>query len=381
MEGKRVLFYVLFLSISECFFRVILGQNTRPNIVLIAVDQFGFDEFNDYLGYAKNIRTLSNEAIQCSHAYSQLYPISSRAALLTGRLPVRTGMVKGRFLPFTSLPSIASSGGLPLNEQTLAEFLRRKGYTNKFIGLWDQGFGRKGKFLPLNQGFDTWFGVLTRHSKSCTGLLQKPHETFVNEALSLFLYGLLWLLFVVVSLWCLCFLKAKLITFLVILGVIVYATNARTTFIIVRSCVLYKDTHMVAQPYDVENITLRFTDEALGFIKTGARPFFLMVNHLALSKPLFASPVFTNTSGKSDAFLDSLVELDWSVGSILKTIEHFNLTDDTVVIFTALSGGVDSNDRRLCKNSLDIQEGEDGCHNYPLKGRKAFIINFNVWPV
>ena len=365
--------FVLFLSISDCFIHEVLGQNTKPNIVLIAVDQFGFDDFNNYLAYAKNIRKLFNEAIQCSHAYSHLYSTSSRAALLTGRLPVRTGMLKGRFLPFTSLPSIASSGGLPLNEQTLAEFLRRKGYNSKFIGLWDQGFGSKGKFLPLNQGFNTWFGVLTQHSELCSRLQQKPHEIFVNEVLVLILYGLFWFLFVVVSLWCLCFLKAKFISMLVILGVVLYVTNSRTTFIVVRSCVLYKDHHIVAQPYDIENITLQFTDEALGFIKTATQPFFLMINHLVLSKPFFASPFFKNTSGKSNMFLDSLVELDWSVGSILLTLEHLNLTDDTIIIFTALSGGTNFNDSGLCNSSSGIQENQDGCYNLSWKGMTILI--------
>lgn len=373
MEAKyHVLFLVLLLIFSSncLYIRTVLGQITKPNIVLITVNQFGVSDLNNNWEYLKNIRKLSKDAIQFSHAYTQLYQTSSRAALLTGRLPVKTGMLKGRFLPFTSLPSIASSGGLPLNELTLAEFLRRNGYTNKFIGLWDQGLGSKGKFLPLNQGFNSWFGVVTQHSESCSSLRQKSHKTFVNdEALSIILYCVFWSLFLVASLWCLCFLKAKFISLLVILGVVLYATNNRTTFIMVRSCVLYKDRHIVAQPYDVENITLRFTDEALGFMKTAAHPFFLMVNHLALSKPLFASPFFKNTSGKSDMFLDSLAELDWSVGSILQSIEHLNLTDDTVFIFTALSGDINLNDNRPCNSYSDMQGNQDGCHGYSLRGR------------
>ena len=370
MEAKYccVLFFVLLLFSHCLYIRRVSGQITKPNVVLITVNQFGHSDFDNYWKYLKNIRKFSKDAIQFSHAYSQLYPTSSRAALLTGRLPVRTGMLKGRFLPFSSLPSIASSGGLPLGEQTLAEFLRKNGYTNKFIGLWDQGLGNKGKFLPLNQGFNSWFGVLTQHSESCCSLLQKPHETFVNEALSIILYAVFWCIFVVVSLWCLCFLKAKFISLLIILGVVLYLTNNKTTFIMVRSCVLYKDHSVIAQPYNIENITLRFTDEAVGFIKTAVQPFFLMVNHLALSEPFFASPFFKNTSGKSDMFLDSLVELDWSVGNILQTIEHLNLTDDTIFVFTALSGDMNFNDSGTCNGSLDVQESRDGCHGYSVRG-------------
>ncbi|XP_028409766.1 steryl-sulfatase-like isoform X2 [Dendronephthya gigantea] len=302
MEVKFIyVLYVVLLLFSPGFFYIhsVLGGVKKPNVVLITVNHFGLNTLDNYRGYLKNIRRLSEESIQFSHAYSQLYPTSSRAALLTGRLPVKTGMLKGRFLPFSSLPSIASSGGLPLNEETLAESLEKNGYTNKFIGLWDQGLGKKGKYLPLKQGFRSWFGIVTQHSYSCSSPPIKPHdgdEAFVNEALWLFLYGLCWSLFIATALWCLFFLKAKFLSLLIILGVVLYATNSNAPFIVVKSCVLFRNDQIIAQPYNVENITLRFTDDALDFIKTAANPFFLMVNHLALSQPLFTSPFFKNTS-------------------------------------------------------------------------------------
>ena len=361
MEAKYyLLYYVLSLfSFQGLHVRSVFGEIKKPNIVLIVLNQFGYSDLNNYWENLKNIRALSKDALHFSHAYSHLYPASSRAAVLTGRLPVKTGILKGRFLPFTSLPSIASSGGLPSSEHTSAEFLKRNGYTNKFIGLWDQGLGKNGKFLPLNQGFNSWFGVVTQHSESCSSLQQKPHETFVDEALSLILYALFWFVFVVGSLWCLCFLKAKLISLLFILGVVLYLTNSRSTFIVVRSCVLYKDQYVIAQPYAVDNITLRFTDEALDFLSTTARPFFLMVNHLLLSKPLFASSFFKNTSGKSDMFLDSLVELDWSIGRILRKIEHLNITNDTIFIFTALSG-----DANIVKDKMTNRPKDHNGHSW-----------------
>ena len=363
-----VIRFVLFLVFTPNNFYIstVWGQNKKPNVVLITVNQLGISDLNKYWEYLGGIQGLSKDAVQFNHAYSQLYPTSSRAALLTGRLPVKTGILKGRFLPFTSFPSIAASGGLPLSEQTLAEFLKRNGYTSKFIGLWDQGLGRKGKFLPLNQGFSSWFGVVTQHSDACSNLRQKPHETYVNEPLSLILYGMFWSLFVFISVWCFSFLKMKFISIFIILGVILYVTNNRTMYIAIRSCVLYKDSYIVAQPYDVENITLRFTDEALGFMKTVAHPFFLMVNHLALSRPLFTSPFFRNTSGQCDMFLDSLMELDWSVKSISRMIERMGLTNDTIVIFTALSGSINVNGNKSCNCSGHVKG--DGCHGYSLRG-------------
>lgn len=370
MEAKYCIFTVFVLFSSSCFYiSSILGEIRKPNVVLITVNEFGFRNMNYYWEYLKNIKKLSKDSIQFSHVYSQLYPTSSRAALLTGRLPIKSGMLKGRFLPFTSFPSIASSGGLPLSEQTLAELLKRNGYRSKFVGLWDQGVGSKNKFLPLNQGFRTWFGVVTQHSESCSSRQENPKGISLNEPVSLILYGMLWSLFVVISLWCLFFLKAKLIALLIILGIVLYVTNNKTTFIMVRSCVLYKDNFIVAQPYDLERITLHFTDEAVGFVKIPEYPFFLMVNHLALSMPLFSSPLFKNISGKSDMFLDSLVELDWSLGSIMLAIEHLNMTNDTIFVFTSLSGDMSVYGRK-CNSSLgrEVKGNEDDCHGHPGQG-------------
>lgn len=327
-----------------------------PNIVLIAVNQFGLEDLSYYGEHIQHIKKLAEQGITFSHVYSQLYPTSLRAALLTGRLPVKSGMLKGRFLPFTSLPSVASSGGMPLSEWTLAEALQSKGYESKFVGLWDLGFGKNGKFTPVNQGFRSWYGILTQHSKGCS-LLPRGSTKHLFEEVLLFLCLVVSFLFGVVSLWYFRYLKPKFILYGFVVGSIMYATSQGihgVTFITVRSCVLFRDEYILAQPYDVENLTLRFTEEARKFIEEEAStqtPFFLTVNHPVFSKPFFNSRIFSNISGQSDKLLDSLVELDWSVGRILETLKKENLTDDTMVIFTALSG--------LSHKNLSVGLGED----------------------
>lgn len=314
-----------------------------PNIVLIAVNQFGLEDLSYFGEHIQHIKKLAEQGITFSHVYSHLYPSSSRAALLTGRLPVKSGMLKGRFLPFTSLPSVASSGGMPLSEMTIAEALQKNGYESKFVGLWDLGFGKNGRFTPVNQGFRSWFGILTQHSKGCSVLSRGSTKHLFEEVL-LFLCLLLSFIFGVLSLWYFRYLKPKFILIVFVVGSIMYATSQGfhgVTFIAVRSCVLLRNEYILAQPYDVENLTVRFTEEAREFIEKEAStqtPFFLTVNHPVFSKPFFNSRVFNNISGKSDKLLDSVVELDWSVGRILETLEKENLTDDTMVIFTALSG-------------------------------------------
>lgn len=81
-----------------------------------------------------------------------------RAALLTGRLPVRSGMYPGVLGP-------SSQGGLPLEEVTLAEILAARGYLTGMAGKWHLGVGPEGAFLPPHQGFHRFLGIPYSHDQ------------------------------------------------------------------------------------------------------------------------------------------------------------------------------------------------------------------------
>lgn len=81
-----------------------------------------------------------------------------RAALLTGRFQMRSGIYPGVFYP-------DSRGGLPLSEVTIAEVLKAKGYATAIIGKWHLGLGARGSFLPTHQGFDHFLGVPYSHDQ------------------------------------------------------------------------------------------------------------------------------------------------------------------------------------------------------------------------
>lgn len=81
-----------------------------------------------------------------------------RAALLTGRLPVRSGMYPGVLGP-------SSQGGLPLEEVTLAEVLAARGYLTGMAGKWHLGVGPEGAFLPPHQGFHRFLGIPYSHDQ------------------------------------------------------------------------------------------------------------------------------------------------------------------------------------------------------------------------
>ncbi|XP_016158402.1 PREDICTED: arylsulfatase A, partial [Ficedula albicollis] len=93
------------------------------------------------------------------------------AALLTGRLQVRSGIYPGVFDP-------GSRGGLPLAEVTVAELLKARGYATAMVGKWHLGFGENGSFLPVHQGFDHFLGVPYSHDQGpCQNLTCFPPDT------------------------------------------------------------------------------------------------------------------------------------------------------------------------------------------------------------
>lgn len=128
-----------------------------PNFVVILADDLGYGDLNCY-GHP-SIRTpfldrMASEGMRCTDFYSAA-PVCtpSRAALLTGRLPIRTGMYgQKRSVLFPD-----STSGLPASEITITQILKKKGYATACIGKWH--LGHKPDFLPTRRGFDYYFGL------------------------------------------------------------------------------------------------------------------------------------------------------------------------------------------------------------------------------
>src|SRR4029079_2596370 len=76
----------------------------------------------------------------------------SRAAILTGRLPIRSGMCGNKGVLYAD-----SIGGLPASELTIPELLKSKGYKSACIGKWH--LGHRAEYLPTQHGFDMYFGL------------------------------------------------------------------------------------------------------------------------------------------------------------------------------------------------------------------------------
>ena len=255
----------------------------QPNIVLIFADDMGYGDLGCF-GHptiaTPHLDRMAAEGMKLTqfHAASSVCT-PSRAGLLTGRLPIRSGLTHV-FIP-------QSDGGIPDEEITIAELLRDVGYTSACIGKWH--LGRPDKYLPLNHGFDYYFGVPYSNDMS--------PGTQPNNPL--------------------------------------FAEQPPTPLI--RN---FKVTNPDNEP-DQQYLTKWYTEEAIKFMRQSVgdkkKPFFLYLAHTMPHVPLFASEEFEEKSRRG-LYGDVVEELDWSCGEVLGAVMELGIEDNTLVIFTSDNG-------------------------------------------
>lgn len=124
----------------------------RPNIVILLADDLGYGDLSSYGNptiQTPNLDRMAREGIRFTSFYAQPVCTPSRAALLTGRYPIRSGATKVLFPKDTV--------GLPPAEITVAEALKTRGYRTMAVGKWH--LGHHAAFLPTAQGFDHYLGI------------------------------------------------------------------------------------------------------------------------------------------------------------------------------------------------------------------------------
>ncbi len=284
----RVFFCLLFVGGS---FLAGAQDQRPPNIIIIFADDLGYGDLGCY-GHP-TIRTPRLDAMaREGQRWTDFYVAAnvctpSRAALLTGRYPVRSGMTSNRV--GVLFPN--STGGLPATEITLAEQLRTAGYATAAVGKWH--LGHLPQYLPTAHGFDSYFGIpysndMDRVSELSGGEFWKqPHDSITYQNFDV---------------------------------------------------PLLRDTSVIERPTDQRNITHRYTGEALSFIREHAeQPFFLYLAHNLPHVPLFASQEFLDRSDRG-LYGDVIEEIDYGVGQILDLLRETGLAERTIVLFTSDNG-------------------------------------------
>jgi len=126
----------------------------RPNIVLFLADDLGWGDVGFHGGATPtpNIDRIAREGLELTRCYTYPYCTPTRAALLTGRMPVRFGMVYNVIRAW-------SPNGIPLDEHLLPQTLQSAGYQTACIGKWHLGHAHR-KLLPNARGFDHFYGCV-----------------------------------------------------------------------------------------------------------------------------------------------------------------------------------------------------------------------------
>ncbi|MCZ2475920.1 sulfatase [Aquirufa ecclesiirivi] len=281
----KYIIYAFFALISlEAISKPI--KNRKPNFIIIYTDDLGYGDigtFGNPVIQTPNLDRMASEGQKWTNFYvASNVCTPSRAALMTGKLPVRIGMesYKRRVL----FPD--SKGGLPESELTMAEILKMNNYQTALVGKWH--LGHLPQFAPNNNGFDYYFGI--------------PYSNDMD--------------------------RAKGLTYESMFNPKIEDYNVP----------LMRNSEIIERPADQNKITKRYTEESIAFIKKNKdKPFFLYLAHSMPHMPLFAGKDFKGKS-KRGLYGDVIEELDWSVGQVLKSLKDLHIDENTYVIFTSDNG-------------------------------------------
>lgn len=260
---------------------------SRPNVVVIFMDDMGYGDpscYNGLLYQTPNIDRLAAEGMRFTNFYSaQAVCSASRAALLTGCYPNRIG-ISGALAPMSPI-------ALSSKEETIASVLKKNGYRTSMVGKWH--LGSKAPFLPTYFGFDEYLGLPYSNDMWPVHYDGKPITDTANR-------------------------RSRYPTLPLIEG--------------------DKPARFIKTLEDQSTLTATYTERATAFIKKNkSNPFFLYLAHSMVHVPIAASPRFLGKS-KLGLFGDVMMEVDWSVGEIMRTLRENGLEKNTLVIFTSDNG-------------------------------------------
>lgn len=263
----------------------------RPNIIVILADDLGWGDLGCY-GHPSirtpNLDRMASQGLRFTDFYSAGEVCTpSRAALMTGRYPIRSGMCDDRHRVLRR----DAAGGLPASEITLAQALRQGGYATACIGKWHLGnFMNDPAHHPRRHGFDFYYGL--------------PHSNDMNPAPA----------------------------------APPGATQRLDQDPEWWAAPLFRNEELIEQPADQTTLTRRYTEQALQFIQEHRRGrFFLYLAHTFPHVPLFASGKFKGRSRRG-LYGDVVEEVDWSVGQVLEELRRDGLDRNTFVFFTSDNG-------------------------------------------
>lgn len=262
-------------------------EGRPPNIIVIFADDLGYGDLGIY-GHptiqTPRLDRMAQEGLKFTQFYSAASVCTpSRAGLLTGRLPIRSGMASDRRRVL--FPD--SRRGLPPEEWTMAEALREAGYATAAIGKWH--LGHTPEYTAREHGFDYFFGL--KYSNDMDRVPSRPAREQFADPISEY--------------W---------------------------------DLELLRNEEVIEQPAEQTTLMQRYTDEAIAFMQAHReQPFFVYLAHSMVHVPLFRSEAFEGVSRRG-MYGDVVEEMDATVGRLLDAVSNEGLAEHTLVVFTSDNG-------------------------------------------
>ena len=254
----------------------------KPNVVFMLADNLGFGDLSCYGGSVPTPRldAFAQEGVRLTNFNTEAQCTPTRGALLTGRMPIRTGTFR------VPLPGEPGHYGLAPWEYTLADLFSDAGYATACFGKWHLG-DVDGRF-PTDQGFDEWWGI----SESSDAASYSSHPLFPEGA------------------------EVPKI----------YESNRGSSPVPVA---------------DFDLTTRRFMDEgiaerSISFIEQSVeeqRPFFVYTSWTNVHPPMLAHPDFADDA--QNPLPANIAELDYRSGLVLDALEACGVADDTIVVWAS----------------------------------------------
>lgn len=275
------------------------SAESKPNIVLILLDNTGWGDFGPYGGGelrgapSPSIDSLAQQGLTLTNFNTEPQCTPSRSALMTGRFAIRSGN--------HSVPLGVPYYGLIPWEETIAERLKTAGYSTAIFGKWHLG-KTKGRF-PTDQGFDQWYGI-----PDSSGDAVRHSDLIDKYSISADL-------------------KSSL-------------PKSEYPWILQSKA---GETPKRVKPLDLEaksRIDGDLTNMAVDYIQKKSKkgqPFFAYIPLTAMHFPTQPHPDFAGKSGKG-IYTDTLMQVDHYVGKLAKAVKDAGIEDNTIFIFTADNG-------------------------------------------
>lgn len=297
---KKNVLPILCLSLSLLAITGAFAQTKKkPNIIMVISDDTGWGDLGVYGGGVgrgmptPNLDKMAKEGMQFWSFYGQPSCTPGRAAMLTGRIPNRSGM--------TTVAFQGQGGGLPKEEWTLASVLKKANYKTYFSGKWH--LGEADYAMPTAHGFDKMQNVVLYHLNAYTYCFESWNPDMSQEMADFY--------------------------------------NKSTTGILEGEAGGKARQISKVTEENIAELDMMMTENNLKQLDEYGKskdPFFMCINFAKNHQPNLPSKQFKGKSPAKSKYGDCVMEMDYNVGRIMDKIRALGIADNTIVIYTVDNG-------------------------------------------